>query len=118
VNRYVDSFAVITEFLDYLKVRETEETKREQIRARRDVLVLALESEKELILKFFERHFDDRKASLEQLFVLLKSATETNNDKQLDAALSGIVTILQQNPLRDLSEFRKNMANPAFQIEL
>ena len=114
----LDALAVITEFLDYLKVREQEETARQRIRAKRDVLVQALESEKDIILKYFEYRFAERKSALEQFFVLLNAATERGEGKALDAALTGIVNILQENPLRDLAEFRKNMTNPDFQLEL
>jgi hypothetical protein len=118
VGAVVNSLAVITELLDYLKVKADEETKREQIRAQRDVYVLALETEKELLLKFFEHRFAERATVLEQFFQLMKSAVDSKTEKALDVALTGIVSIMQDNPLRDLSEFRRNMADPAFQIEL
>jgi hypothetical protein len=110
--------AVVSELLDYLKVKEQETTARLRIRAQRDVLVRALENEKEIILSYFQVRFAERKSALEQLFALLQTAAEKGEEKSLDIALTGIVTILKENPLGDLVEFRKNMANPGFQLEL
>ena len=49
--------ALITEAIDYYKKRQEEETKREEIWAKRDVLVTELNNRKEIVLAYFEHRF-------------------------------------------------------------
>ena len=114
----IDVLAVIKEGIEYYKTRQEEQTKREVIWSKRDVLVTALNNEKETILAYFEHRFAERKGALEQFYHLLHRAVDTGDDKKLQVALSGILGIIQQNPLNDFAEFKKNMANPDFVIEL
>ena len=114
----IDVLAVIREGIEYYKTRQEEQTKREVIWSKRDLLVTALNNEKETILAYFEYRFAERKGALEQFYRLLHRAVDTDDDKELQVALSGILGIIQQNPLSDFAEFRKNMSNPDFMIEL
>ena len=43
---------------------------------------------------------------------------DTGNDQQLETALNGILGIIQENPLKDFAEFKKNMADPNFVLEV
>jgi len=114
----INPLAVLTETLEYLKVKTEEETKREHIWAKRDVLLTALNMEKDTILKYFEYRFSERKAALEQFYQLLHRSAEAGDGDSLQVALSGILGIVQDNPLKDFAEFKKNMSNPDFLIEL
>jgi hypothetical protein len=116
--RSINPIAVLTETLDFLKVKTEEETKREHIWAKRDVLISALNAEKDTILKYFEYRFSERKATLEQFYQLLHRSADTGDGDSLQIALNGILGIVQDNPLKDLAEFKKNMSNPDFLIEL
>ncbi len=60
----------------------------------------------------------ERKGALEQFYSLLHRAVDTGNDQQLQTALSGILGIIQENPLKDFAEFKKNMADPNFVLEV
>lgn len=51
----LDSMAVITACLEYLRVREEEASKRAYITARRDIIVAAITAERDLIKEYFER---------------------------------------------------------------
>ena len=110
--------ALITEAIDYYKKRQEEETKREEIWAKRDVLVTELNNRKEIVLAYFEHRFAERKSTLEQFYHLLHRAVDTGDDKQLQTALTGILGIIQENPLKDFAEFAKNWEDPNFMIEL
>ena len=109
---------IVTEALHYLKTRREEQTKREYIWAKRDVLVTELNNEKEIVLAYFEHRFAERREALEQFYSLLHRAVDTGNDQQLQTALGGIIGIIQENPLKDFAEFKKNMADPNFMLEL
>lgn len=116
--RAINPIAVITEAVEYLKTREEEQTKREHIWSKRDVLITALNNEKDVILAYFEHRFKERKATLEQFYDMLQRASRSGKADQLQVALNGILGIIQDNPLKDFAEFRKKMSNPDFVIEL
>lgn len=114
----VNVLAVVTEAVEYLKTRQEEQTKREYIWARRDAIVTELNNEKEVVLSYFEHRFAERKGALDQFYSLLHRAVDTGNDQQLQTALNGILGIIQENPLKDFAEFRKNMSDPDFVLEV
>ena len=114
----VNLLPLITEAIDYYKIRAEERTKREEIWSKRDVLVTALNNEKEVILTYFEHRFAERNMALEQFYHLLHRAVDSGNENELQVALDGILGIIQENPLKDFAEFKKNMSNPDFVIEL
>lgn len=113
-----DALTILKEAIAYYKTREVEQTKREEIWAKRDVLISALNNEKDVILTYFEHRFAERKSSLEQFYNLLHKSVDSGNEIQLQSALAGILGIIKENPLSDFAEFRKNMSNPDFNEEL
>ncbi len=114
----VNVLAVVTEAVEYLNTRQEEQTKREYIWAKRAAIVTELNNEKEVVLSYFEHRFAERKGALEQFYSLLHRAVDTGNDQQLQTALNGTLGIIQENPLKDFAEFRKNMSDPDFVLEV
>lgn len=113
-----DALTILKEAIAYYKTREVEQTKREEIWAKRDVLIVALDNEKDVILTYFEHRFAERKSSLEQFYSLLNKSVGSDNEIELQTALTGILGIIKENPLSDFAEFRKNMTNPDFNEKL
>lgn len=113
-----DALTILKEAIAYYKTRQVEQTKREEIWSKRDVLILALNNEKDVLLTYFEHRFSERRASLEQFYTLLHKSVDSGDEIQLKTALTGILGIIQENPLSDFAEFRKNMSNPNFKLEL
>ena len=113
-----DALTILKEAIAYYKTREVEQTKREEIWSKRDVLIVALNNEKDVILTYFEHRFEERKSSLEQFYNLLHKSVGSDNEIELQTALAGILGIIKENPLSDFAEFRKNMSNPDFKSEL
>jgi hypothetical protein len=102
-----DPFEFIREFFRYQTVVEEQQTEREQIKARRDVAVRFIESEREILADYFNRRFTERGTVLNELFGILRQAREAGNDATLDVALRGIVQIVSHNPAAELESFRK-----------
>ena len=48
----------------------------------------------------------------------MHKAVESKNTEELQVALAGVLGILKDNPLGDLSEFRMNWQNPNYSIDL
>ena len=109
---------VIDSAVDYLKHHDSETTRRDYLRAHRDVLVTALNNQRDCLLAYFEYRFDERREALDQFYNLLHSAIEENDIAQLQASLAGILGIIQDNPLADLAEFRVQWNDPDFTIQL
>ena len=104
--------------IEYAKILETEKTERARIRAKRDVAVEAIRSQRDLILKYFELRFAERRQALAKFFEQLGRGARTQDDVILDVALKGIVTIVKDNPLNDFDAFRQSMADPDQLLEL
>ncbi|MGQ9483290.1 hypothetical protein [Chloroflexus sp.] len=113
----LDAMSVITLFIETIQIIQAEETKRAQIAKQRDVLIKALESERQVILAYFEQRFAERRQALDRFFHLLDYGITHHDTKSIDAALTGILGIIQDNPLRDFETFKKCMARPDFEIE-
>lgn len=109
---------IIRAAVEYMRIHESEQTRREYIWARRDALVTALDNERDCILAYFERRFAERRSALEEFYALLRESVDSGDTTRLQAALAGILGVIQENPLGDLEKFRENWADPNFTIEL
>lgn len=112
------AMGIITAAVEYMRIHESEQTRREYIWARRDALVTALDNERDCILAYFEHRFAERRSALEEFYALLRESVDSRDTAQLQAALAGILGVIQENPLGDLEKFRENWADPDFTIEL
>jgi|GEM_PF-1662475 len=104
--------------IEYAKIAQAEKTERARIRAKRDVAVAAINAHRDVILRYFELRFKERETALSRFFVQLDEGIRTRNDKLLDVALHGIVSIVKDNPLADFEAFRQQMAKPEFLLDL
>lgn len=108
----IDPLAVIREVVELVKTISDADREREAIWARREVLVTALNNEKELLLSYFDRRFSERENALSAFYDLLHKAVDSGNSEVLQAALAGILGVLKDSPLSDLESFRKAMLDP------
>ena len=102
---------VLIEYLSYRKTAEEQQTERERIAARRDIAVGLIESEREIILKYFAQRFAERKDALNGFFDVLHTAVQEKNEHAMDTALSGILGIVKDSPLKDFETFRQARAD-------
>ncbi len=112
------AFGFIKAAQEYLREHDAEETRREYIRAHRNVLVTALNNERDLLLDYFDKRFAERRVALAEFFELMHKAVDNKNTDELQTALAGILGILKDNPLGELAEFRKNWKDPSYSIDL
>ena len=102
----------------YFRTLEEEETKRQAIAANRDVLVARINAERDAILAYFGHRFSERRAALDEFFELLRHASDKGDNEQLTVALTGILGVIQQNPLDDFETFKKRLQEPDYVIEI
>ena len=110
----------ISGIADYLRTmqEEKEKTKRQAIAANRDVLIARITAEKETILAYFDHRFAERRAALDELFELLRHASVGGDHHQRNAALAGILDIIQDNVLDDFETFKQKFQDPDYVIEI
>ena len=103
---------------DYFRTMQVEDTKRQAIIAHRDVLIERITAEKDTLLAYFDHKFAERRVALDEFFELLHHAVASGDNQQLVAALSGILTIIQDNPLDDFASFKEKFQDPDYVVEI
>ena len=108
----------ISGIADYFRTMREEETKRQAIIANRDELIARITAEKETILAYFDHRFAERRAALDEFFELLRHAAADGDHHQRNAALAGILGIIQDNVLDDFETFKQKFQDPDYVIEI
>jgi len=101
---------LLKEFVAWLRIAEEQKTERQRIIAKRDVVVRAIQAERDVILEYFRLRFSERGHALDGMFRVLHKAVEDKNDTAMDAALKGILEVVTDNPLKDFETFRASRA--------
>lgn len=106
---------------DAVKFCEVQETKREEIRANRDARIKQLEAQRDIIISYLDRSFDERKYLFEKHFKVVDHALMTGNSEELALSLQNINDLAKSSPfkaLADLGSVQKslNQKNSTFDI--
>ena len=94
---------IITSFLEYKQVVAQEKTKREQIRAWRDVELERIRAQEELFLTYLDRVFDERRANFAKFFEVLDHAVETENVAVITTTLESVTALAATSPFKDIA---------------
>lgn len=103
---------------DYLAAVQCQETRRQEITAHHDIIIHALNQERDIILAYFSHTFAERRLVLEQCFDLMDKAIGEQDHESLNSALGAILGVIHENPLKDFETFKTRMSEPGFQIVL
>jgi hypothetical protein len=109
---------VVESIKEYNVIREQEETKREDIRARRDAAVAAINAQKELLMSYMEHAFAERSGVIQKLFATMDQAIATGDYTLLDRTLGGILTTVQSSPFANLADFRRQLQDKNQVLEI
>lgn len=102
---------VIDAYNNYKTTVEVENTKRKYIEADKEKFIAKINAQKEVIKDYFERAFTERKENFKQLFDLLDKGLESNNDTLIEQALSSIITIAKNSPLKGIKQLVSDFEN-------
>jgi hypothetical protein len=91
---------------DVQKFSEAQQTARVDILAQRDVIVEKIQSQKEVILFYLEKSFDERKLNFEKLFSAVDIALKSNNIQALSLSLDSINKLAASSPFKALSDMK------------
>lgn len=97
---------------EYTRIRETEHTKREAIKAWRDVEVNRTNQQVDVLKTYLKESFAERKEMIDSYFDILDKGIENNNDMAIQMAMSGLVSLVQHSPLADTNKFLAQMDDP------
>ena len=87
-----------------IKYAEEQETKREEIRAMRDVSIARIHALKESVQLYLEKSFDERKDLFNKQFECVNKALESGNVEMLAASLSAINELAASSPFKSLAD--------------
>lgn len=89
---------------DYLKIRESEQTKRVEIGARRDAAVAAIQAQKEMLLSVIQGTYNERALLIHENFKLLDKAIEKGDPALIGQFMGNIAGVAQSNALKQIGE--------------
>lgn len=114
INAFSDLIKLVGEVQ---KFEEVQITKRTEINAKRDIIVKQIETEKEYILTYLNKSFDERENNFKKLFSILDDAVAKNNMQQLALTLDSITELATSSPFKDLTDIGKIRENLKKKIE-
>lgn len=95
---------VFDQVAELVRIREIEQTKREEIAARKETAIAVINSQKEIILECMRSTFAERAAVLQVNFKVIDQALENNDVNMLNAALASMVQVIQTSPFKAIKD--------------
>jgi ribonucleotide reductase alpha subunit len=106
---------VISAYTEYKTIAEEERTKRAAISAWEKTRLAEIKAQRDLLIGYLEKSFDERKNNFQQLFETVDKAIANNDNQQLALSLDTIVKLAQSSPFQDLADIdnvRAKLADP------
>ena len=88
---------------DVAKFTEQQKTVRKDIEAKRDSDIARIQAQKEIIMIYLEKSFDERKENFSKLFQVIDHAISNNNMQQLAMGLDSINQLAASSPFKALA---------------
>jgi hypothetical protein len=117
-NPFVSVQMITQATVDLHKTVERERTRRAEIEADRQTALTQIEATRFLIHEYMTRTFDERRGTLDRMFLSLQEAQASGNDVLAQQLLGSIVNIVKTSPFRDMASFKKSYEDPEFTLEL
>jgi len=94
---------MVAAYTDYMKVAESEQTKRREIDAWEKTTLAEINAKRSFLIGYLERSFDERAENFRALFKVVDNAMASNNNEQLALALHSITEIAKSSPFKELA---------------
>jgi hypothetical protein len=95
---------VMQAYQEYMVVAEEERTKRRGIEAGAKVVITQITAQRDVMLEYLERSFDERAENFRSLFKVLDQAVLDGNNANLALTLQTITDIAKASPFKDLAD--------------
>jgi ribonucleotide reductase alpha subunit len=93
---------IASAYTEYKQVAEQEQTKRREIEAWEKETITKINAQRDLLMAYLERSFDERSENFRSLFKVVDQAITAGNNEQLALALHSITGIAKSSPFKDL----------------
>ncbi len=93
---------IVSDITNMVNMIQQETTKREAIRANRDVIIEKTRAFREVMLEVMDRTFDERKDLFDGYFARLDKAMDKNDTQMVAGILSNMVDLAKNGPLKNL----------------
>ena len=103
---------VVNAWKEYATTCQIEETKREEIRADRDVRIASIKEQGQVWRAFIENTFAERRDIFSKSFDMLESGLDSGDDKKISAALAMITEQIKVSPMKQAAEMMQAMSDP------
>lgn len=96
---------------DYKKVQQVESTKREQIKADKEVAIFAIKEQASILRDYLDKVFSEREKVIDRNFSLLNQALESDNLEMANMAMNSITQLVTSSPLAQAKELFASIHN-------
>jgi len=94
---------VASAYTEYKIIAEQEQTKRREIEAWEKETITKINAQRELLMAYLDRSFDERAENFRALFTVVDNAIASGNNDQLALTLNSITEIAKSSPFKDLA---------------
>lgn len=95
---------------EYMKVAETEQTKRREISAWEQTTIARINAQRDLLMVYLDCSFNERAENFRSLFCVVEQALTAGNNEQLALALNSITEIAKSSPFKELANLNSVQA--------
>jgi septal ring factor EnvC (AmiA/AmiB activator) len=97
----------VSAYTNYLKIAEEEKTKRRDIEAWEKTIIAQINAQRDLLIGYLERSFDERAINFRALFTVVDSAISSGNNEQLALTLNSITELAKSSPFKELANLNQ-----------
>ncbi|MEH1831886.1 MAG: hypothetical protein V7L29_07395 [Nostoc sp.] len=94
---------MVSAYTEYNIIAEQEKIKRREIEAWEKETITKINAQRELLMVYLERSFDERAENFRALFAVVDNAMASGNNDQLALTLNSITEIAKSSPFKDLA---------------
>ena len=93
---------IVSDITNMVNMIQQETTKREAIRANRDIIIEKTKAFREIMLLVMDRTFDEREKQFDGYFALLDKAIDKSDAPTVSGILTNMINLAKDSPLKDL----------------
>jgi len=98
--------AIVEAYTEYKIVAQEETTKRRGIEAWETATIAKIQADRDVLIKYLEKSFDERAKNFSFLFEKVDQAIENGDNNQLTLALHSITEIAKSSPFKDFANLQ------------
>ncbi|MEH2398593.1 hypothetical protein [Nostoc sp.] len=94
---------MVSAYSEYKIIAEQEQTNRREIEAWEKETITKINAQRELLMAYLDRSFDERAENFRALFAVVDNAIASGNNDQLALTLNSITEIAKSSPFKELA---------------